>query len=43
MPGTLPVTENIAERILRLPFFYELDDDEIDFVADSIFAFFGKA
>jgi dTDP-4-amino-4,6-dideoxygalactose transaminase len=42
MPGTLPVTENIAERILRLPFFYELDD-EIDFVADSIFAFFGKA
>lgn len=38
--GMFPVTETISEQILRLPFYYELSEDEIDFVVKSIFEFF---
>ena len=39
-PGQFPVTENISERLLRLPFFYELTEQEIDRVTNAISNFF---
>ena len=38
--GQLPVTESISDRLLRLPFFYELTYQEMDLVADLIYDFF---
>ena len=38
--GMLPVTEDLSERILRLPFYYELQDSDIREVVQSIFEFF---
>jgi len=38
--GMLPVTENISERLLRLPMYYELSTEEIDKVTESIDRFF---
>jgi dTDP-4-amino-4,6-dideoxygalactose transaminase len=33
-PGDCPVTENVSERLLRLPFFYSLDDEnQADIIA----------
>jgi dTDP-4-amino-4,6-dideoxygalactose transaminase len=40
--GMLPVTENCAERIVRLPLYAGLRDDEVDRVADSVRSFFGR-
>lgn len=37
-PGSLPVTERLADRILSLPMFPELRDDEIARVCDAIHA-----
>jgi dTDP-4-amino-4,6-dideoxygalactose transaminase len=39
--GMLPVTENCAERLVRLPLYAGLRDDEIDRIADSVRSFFG--
>ena len=38
--GQLPVTESISDRLLRLPFFYELTYQEMDLVADLFYGFF---
>jgi dTDP-4-amino-4,6-dideoxygalactose transaminase len=40
--GMLPVTENCAERLVRLPLYAGLRDDEVDRVADSVRSFFGR-
>jgi dTDP-4-amino-4,6-dideoxygalactose transaminase len=34
--GDLPVTENLAERVLSLPMFPELSDEQIDRVAEAV-------
>jgi dTDP-4-amino-4,6-dideoxygalactose transaminase len=39
-PGQLPVTENLSERLLRLPFYYELSDSDVEEVVGSIAEFF---
>lgn len=38
--GTLPVTENIASRLLRLPLYYDISDDEVAEVASEVIRFF---
>jgi dTDP-4-amino-4,6-dideoxygalactose transaminase len=38
-PGDCPVTEHISDHLLRLPFYYELDEDDQGFVIDSIRSF----
>lgn len=38
--GMFPVTEDLSERLLRLPFFYELTAQEIALVVEGIYAFF---
>ena len=38
---SLPVTEEYADRLLRLPCYFELTDEEIGRVLDSIYDFFG--
>ncbi|MDB4534156.1 dTDP-4-amino-4,6-dideoxygalactose transaminase [Vicingaceae bacterium] len=38
--GDLPVTEDLARRLIRLPFFYEITADEQQYVAESIVSFF---
>jgi dTDP-4-amino-4,6-dideoxygalactose transaminase len=38
--GQLPVTESISGRLLRLPFYYELTEQEIDAIADGLYGFF---
>lgn len=35
--GDCPVTENISDRLVRLPFFYNLSDHEQDYVIKSIY------
>jgi dTDP-4-amino-4,6-dideoxygalactose transaminase len=40
--GSLPVTEEISERLIRLPCYYELGHEEQDRVISHIFRFFGK-
>jgi len=39
--GMLPVTEAVSERLLRLPIYYEMQEDEVAFVVDEITKFFG--
>jgi len=39
-PGDCPVTEDISERILRLPFYYELKEEEQDSVVRALKEFF---
>lgn len=39
-PDDLPVTEDISERLLRLPLYYELTDADLSRVVDGIFTFF---
>jgi dTDP-4-amino-4,6-dideoxygalactose transaminase len=39
-PGTLPQTEELAARLVRLPLFFTLRDEQVDYVVDRIFAFF---
>jgi dTDP-4-amino-4,6-dideoxygalactose transaminase len=36
--GDLPVTESLAERVLSLPMFPELSDEQIDRVAQAVIA-----
>jgi len=38
--GMLPFTEQISERLLRLPFYFELQEDDIMMVTREIFTFF---
>ena len=40
--GTLPVTEDIPHRLLRLPFFYDLTLEEQQRVLSGLFEFFGE-
>jgi dTDP-4-amino-4,6-dideoxygalactose transaminase len=39
--GMLPVTENCADRIVRLPLYAGLRDDEADRISESVRRFFG--
>ena len=39
--GMLPVTESVSERLLRLPMYYEMQEQEIDSVVSELFKFFG--
>jgi dTDP-4-amino-4,6-dideoxygalactose transaminase len=41
-PGDLPVTEDVAERLLRLPYYYELDVDDQARVIAAVRSFFDK-
>jgi len=36
----LPITEDISERLLRLPFYYELSEADIELITKEIFNFF---
>jgi dTDP-4-amino-4,6-dideoxygalactose transaminase len=38
-PGDCPVTERISDQLLRLPFFYDLSDNELEQVADAVTSF----
>ncbi|MHB9034791.1 MAG: dTDP-4-amino-4,6-dideoxygalactose transaminase [Anaerolineae bacterium] len=38
-PGDCPVTEDISDRLMRLPFYYDLSDSDQDSVLESIVAF----
>lgn len=40
--GDLAVTDSVSNRLLRLPLYYALEDQEVYRVARSIFAFFGR-
>lgn len=40
--GMLPVTESVSNRLLRLPFFYEIKQHEQEMVVDAIRTFFAK-
>lgn len=37
--GDCPVTESVSDRLVRLPFYYSIKDEEIDFIINSIKAF----
>ena len=37
---SLPVTEEYADRLVRLPCFYELEFEEIEYIAEKIFEFY---
>jgi dTDP-4-amino-4,6-dideoxygalactose transaminase len=41
--STLPVTEEVSRRIVRLPFYYELGPDQVLRVAQAIYEFFSVA
>ena len=41
-PGALPVTEDLAERLVRLPCFFELTEAEQREVVDAVFGFFAR-
>lgn len=38
-PGDCPVTEDVSERLLRLPFYNDLSDEDLDAVVDALHAF----
>jgi len=38
--GMLPVTEDISERLLRLPLYYEMSEDDVRCVVREIGAFY---
>jgi dTDP-4-amino-4,6-dideoxygalactose transaminase len=40
-PGDLPVTEDISQRLVRLPCYYELTKEDQDRVIDDVYKFFG--
>ena len=40
--GDLPVTDDISDRVLRLPLYFEMTDKEIQQVVDSIVSFYKK-
>lgn len=39
--GAMPVTESISGRLIRLPMFYDLTFENVDFICGVIFEFFG--
>jgi dTDP-4-amino-4,6-dideoxygalactose transaminase len=39
-PGTLPVTESISDRLLRLPLYPALSNADVDEVVRAIYAFY---
>jgi dTDP-4-amino-4,6-dideoxygalactose transaminase len=39
-PGSLPVTEGLAERVLSLPMYPELSREQVAYVADAVRAFY---
>ena len=43
IPGSLPVTEDLSERLIRLPCYYELGPEEQDRIISCIFSFYGEA
>lgn len=40
--GSMDVTNNIANTLIRLPLFYDITDREIEYVVESIYDFFKK-
>ena len=40
-PGDCPVTEDISDRLVRLPLFYDLTDSELAYVIETMHAFAG--
>jgi len=40
--GDLPVTEDLSERLVRLPCYYELTTEEQNRVIDGVYGFFGE-
>jgi dTDP-4-amino-4,6-dideoxygalactose transaminase len=38
-PGDCPVTEDISDRLVRLPLFYDITDDEVAQVLNSVKSF----
>jgi len=40
--GDLPVTEDLSERLVRLPCYYELTREDQDRVVDGVYGFFGE-
>jgi dTDP-4-amino-4,6-dideoxygalactose transaminase len=42
-PGMLPVTEATSDRLLRLPMYFDLTDDDVDAVIAGIHSFYGLA
>jgi len=38
----LPVTEDIAARLVRLPMFYSLTDEEQEFIIDNVISFYSN-
>src|SRR5262249_57808487 len=40
-PGDCPVTEDLSDRVLRLPFYNDLGEEEQAYVVDSLCAFDG--
>lgn len=38
-PGDCPVAENVSDRLVRLPFFFDLTEEEQDLVLDRVRAF----
>ena len=40
--GDLPVTEDLSERLVRLPCYYELTREDQDRVIDEVYGFFGE-
>jgi dTDP-4-amino-4,6-dideoxygalactose transaminase len=34
--GALPITEDLSERLVRLPMYYDLSDEELNFVIDCV-------
>lgn len=39
---SLPITEELSQRLVRLPFYFELKEAEQSRVIESVFAFFGE-
>ena len=40
--GDLPITESISSRLLRLPIFPELSNDNIDYIVEKIYTWISK-
>ncbi|MCK4597635.1 DegT/DnrJ/EryC1/StrS family aminotransferase, partial [bacterium] len=40
--GDCPVTENISDRLIRLPFYNELTEAEQEIVVEAIFDFYNS-
>ena len=42
-PGDLPITENLASRLLRLPLFYELSFSDVERITENIKMFLKRS